>query len=251
MRENLVSVIMPMHNSAEFLSAAIDTVLNQSYTDWELLIVDDNSVDDSVDIALQYAKQDSRIHVLKNEAHTGMPSTPRNVGILAARGRFIAFLDSDDMWFSTKLEQQIPLFQEDRVAIVYGNYEKVNEQGIRNNRYVKAPSLASYEMLLKGNVIGNLTAIYDRKKTGTVLMQDKHHEDYIMWLSILKGGFIAKNTNTIIGSYRVRESSVSSKKLETAKWQWAVYRDVEKLSLLHSAYNFIFYAYKAYVKSLI
>jgi len=245
----MVSVIMPMYNSAGFLREAIESVLSQSYTNWELLIVDDQSEDNSADIALQYSKKDSRIHLLKNNVPIGMPSAPRNIGIKAARGRYIAFLDSDDYWFPDKLEQQLPLFSNSCVAIVYGNYEKMDEKGTRNNRIVTAPAQATYKSLLKGNVIGNLTGIYDRKKTGTVEMKNKHHEDYVMWLSILKKGFIAKNTGTVLGAYRVRGRSVSSQKLKTVQWQWAVYRDIEKLSFFHSAYNFFFYAYKAYLKS--
>lgn len=249
--DNLVSVIMPMHNSAPFLSEAIESVLAQTYRKWELFIIDDGSKDNSVEIASMYAQKDPRISLLFNETPMGMPSVTRNVGIKAAHGRYIAFLDSDDLWFPDKLEQQLPLFSDKRVAIVYGDYEKMDQQGHRNSRFVTAPRLATYKSLLKSNVIANLTGIYDRKKVGTVLMKQLHHEDYVMWLSILKQGFVANSTGTVLGAYRVRDTSISSRKLETAKWQWTVYRKEEKLSLAQSLYNFVFYAFKAYAKKRI
>lgn len=249
--DNLVSVIMPMHNSAPFLSEAIESVLAQTYRKWELFIVDDGSKDNSVEIASIYAQKDPRITLLFNQTPIGMPSATRNVGIKAAHGRYIAFLDSDDLWFPDKLEHQLPLFSDKSVAIVYGSYEKINQQGHRNRRIVTAPPMATYKTLLKGNVIANLTAIYDRKKVGTVLMKHLHHEDYVMWLSILKQGFVAKSTGTILGAYRVRDTSVSSRKLKTAKWQWTVYRKEEKLTLTQSLRNFVSYALKAYAKKRI
>lgn len=249
--EGLVSVIMPMHNSAPFLREAIESILAQTYTKWELLIVDDASTDSSLDIAKEYAEKDSRIRVMQNTRHIKMPSAPRNVGVQAAKGRYIAFLDSDDLWFLQKLEQQLSLFSDNRTAIVYSNYEKMDENSARSNRIVVAPSQATYKSLLRGNIIGNLTAIYDTKKVGKINIQDIHHEDYVMWLSILKKGYIARNTETTLAVYRETSHSVSSNKLKVTAWQWDIYRKVEHLSLLRSVYNFIFYAFKAFRKSLI
>ena len=180
-----------------------------------------------------------------------MPSAPRNVGVQAAKGRYIAFLDSDDLWLPKKLEQQLPLFSDNRTAIVYSNYEKMDENSTRANRIVVAPSQATYKSLLQGNVIGNLTGIYDTKKVGKANIQDVHHEDYVMWLSILKKGYIARNTGTTLAVYRETSRSVSSNKLKVTAWQWDIYRKVEHLSLLRSVYNFLFYAFKAFRKSLI
>ena len=247
----LVSVIMPMHNSERYVRESIESVIAQTYPHWELFVVDDNSSDASFAIAQEYASKDERIHVLSNATPIGIPSAPRNTGIKAASGQYISFLDSDDVWFPQKLERQLPLFADSRVAIVYANYEKFNENGDRHNRIVNAPETADYHSLLKGNVIANLTGIYDRAKVGTMLMHHVHHEDYVMWLSILKRGFIAKNAGTTLGGYRLRDSSVSSRKLKTVGWQWRVYRDVEGLSVLASAYNFVFYAWKAFAKSLV
>lgn len=249
MHKELVSIIMPMHNSAKYIGEAITSVINQTYDNWELLVIDDVSNDNSCDIVREYIKRDNRIHLLFNANHTGRPSSPRNMGVNYAKGRYIAFLDSDDMWFPEKLEQQIPLFDDDNVAIVYSNYEKMDEDGQRANRIVKAPILATYNMLLSGNVIGNLTGVYDQKKVGKIEFLDIHHEDYVLWLSILKKGFIAKNTNTTTAAYRIVSNSISANKLQVLPWQWSIYRDIEHLSLLRSAYHFVNYAIKALLKS--
>lgn len=249
MRKELVSIIMPMHNSAKFVGEAITSVINQTYDNWELLVIDDASEDYSCDIVREYIKRDNRIHLLFNDNHTGRPSSPRNMGVNNAKGRYIAFLDSDDMWFPEKLEQQIPLFDDDNVAIVYSNYEKMDEDGHRSSRIVKAPVTATYNMLLSGNVIGNLTGVYDQNKVGKIGFLDIHHEDYVLWLSILKKGFIARNTNTTTAAYRIVSNSISANKLQVLPWQWSIYRDIEHLSLLRSAYHFVNYAIKAFLKS--
>lgn len=251
MHNELVSIIMPMHNSAKYVGEAIASVIAQTYPHWELLVIDDVSTDNSCDIVRQYQAQDSRVHLLFNDNHTGRPSSPRNVGVKHAKGRYIAFLDSDDIWFPEKLQQQIPLFVSEKVAIVYSNYEKMDEDGHRANRIVKAPAFATYRSLLSGNVIGNLTGIYDKEKVGKVEFLDIHHEDYVLWLSILKKGFIAQNTHTTTAAYRILKSSISSNKLQVLPWQWSIYRDIERLSLLSSVYHFINYAVKAYFKSKI
>lgn len=249
--EGLVSVVMPVHNSARFLREAIESVLDQTYQNWELLIVDDASKDDSLSIAHEYEKKDTRIRVLLNERPNGIPSAPRNIGIRAARGRFIAFLDSDDIFFPWKLEQQLPLFEEEDVTVVYANYEKMKENGQRNNRIVVAPAYTTYKSLLKGNVITMPAGIYDRKKVGTTLMKDIRHEDYVLWLEILKRGGMAKSSGTTVAAVRTREASVSSDKFKTVRWQWNIYRHVEHLSVASSAYYFVFYAFKAFCKRLI
>ena len=183
--DGLVSVIMPMHNSSCFLREAIESVQAQTYPDWELLIVDDASTDESIIIAREYEKSDSRIHLLINDNPIGIPSSPRNVGLKAAKGRYITFLDSDDLWFSQKLEQQLPFFSDNRTAIVFSNYEKIDEKSTRANRVISAPAIATYKSLLKGNVIGNLTGIYDTKKVGKAVIPlnpEYNHENMVKYL---------------------------------------------------------------------
>ena len=248
--QKLVSVIMPVHNAEKYLDESIGSVLRQTYPYWELLIVDDCSTDRSSAIIADYAAQDSRIHYYQTSTPSGSPCLPRNMGIKAANGRFIAFLDSDDCWLPTKLEEQLPLFEKSDVGIVYSNYEKMSENGERNQRIVKAPLCVSYRQLLLGNVIGCLTAVYDTAKVGKVYFENHSHEDYILWLAILKKGCIARNSGTVTACYRVREHSVSSNKLKALSWQWGIYRNVEKIGLLKAAYCFMHYAFKAFRKAI-
>ena len=247
----MISIIVPCYNSQAYIKQAIDSVRAQIYSDWELIIVDDCSTDNSAAIIQEYIRNDSRIKYLKTEKPSGSPTLPRNMGIKAAEGRFIAFLDSDDAWLPDKLEKQVKLFDDERVAIVFSDYEKMSEEGERNNRVIKAPMKVSYKQLLRGNVIGCLTAIYDTAKVGKMFFMQHTHEDYILWLSILKKGFVAVNTRTVEALYRVRRNSVSSNKLKVLSWQWDIYRNIEKTGLLKAMYYFAHYAYKAYRKARI
>ena len=247
--QTLISIIMPMHNSAAFVGEAIESVLAQSYREWELIIVDDESTDASVSIVEAYAQKDSRIRLFRNPKPIKMPSAPRNMGLSMAKGRYIAFLDSDDMWLPEKLTQQIPLMQNPQVAIVYSNYEKMTESG-KKTGVIKAPRQADYKKLLRGNVIGNLTGIYDKEKVGIVPFLNIHHEDYAMWLSILKRGFIAQNTGTVAARYRLSSSSVSTNKYRVLSWQWNIYRNIEHISIMKSTIYFVSYAFKAFLKTL-
>ena len=248
--QTLISIIMPMHNSATFVGEAIESVLAQSYREWELIIVDDESTDASVSIVEAYAQKDPRIRLFRNPKPIKMPSAPRNMGLSMAKGRYIAFLDSDDMWLPEKLTQQIPLMQNPQVAIVYSNYEKMTESGKKTGRVIKAPRQADYKKLLRGNVIGNLTGIYDKEKVGIVPFLNIHHEDYAMWLSILKRGFIAQNTGTVAARYRLSSSSVSTNKYRVLSWQWNIYRNIEHISIMKSTIYFVSYAFKAFLKTL-
>lgn len=246
----LVSIITPAYNAASYIGETIESVLKQTYPHWELLIVDDCSTDESSAIIADYAAQDSRIRYFKTASPSGSPCLPRNMGIKAANGRFIAFLDSDDCWLPNKLEEQLPLFEKLDVGIVYSDYEKMTERGERNQRVVKAPACADYRQLLLGNVIGCLTAVYDTAKVGKVYFENHSHEDYILWLSILKQGYVARNSGKVSACYRVREHSVSSNKWKALSWQWDIYRNVEKIGFLKAAYCFVHYAYKAFRKSM-
>lgn len=228
----------------------IQSVLQQTYPFWEMIIVDDCSSDGSDKVIKEYCKKDVRIKYFKTDSPSGSPTLPRNLGITNAKGRFIAFLDSDDLWFPTKLEEQIPLFDNEMIAIVFSNYEKINQEGQRNKRQIIASDTISYKDLLKENVIGCLTAIYDTQKVGKVYFDKIGHEDFVMWLSILKKGLVAKNTNSIMALYRVSNKSLSSNKLEALTWTWNIYRRVEHLSFIKSCYYFCYYAIRASLKYL-
>ena len=245
-----VSVIMPCHNGSVFLRQAADSVLAQTYEDWELLIIDDASTDGSAAIAQEYCTKDSRIKLLHTKCSTGKPATPRNVGIEAAVGRFIAFLDCDDQWAPAKLEHQLPLFQQENCAAVFSFYKKMDTEGNVRSAVVTAPVAVDFDQLLDGNCIGNLTGIYDTAKVGKVYQKEINHEDYLMWLQVLKKGFIARNTGTVEAYYRESGTSVSGSKLKALGWTWDIYRKELGLPLLVSVGHFIKYAFKALGKRL-
>lgn len=248
----LVSIIMPVHNAERYLEEAIRSVMEQSYPYWELLVVDDASTDTSMDIANRLACEDERIKIHTNPTPTGYPATPRNLAVDLAKGRYIAFLDSDDVWLPGKLEHQLPFFNESgKIAVVFSDYEKIDENSERENRVVKARKITDYKKLLLGNVIGNVTAMYDTHRVGKVYFPKVRHEDYAMWLSILKRGYIARNTCAIMALYRVTGNSVSAHKLHLLSWQWSIYRDVEKLGILRSAFYYANYAIRGLFKSLV
>ncbi len=248
----LVSVVMPMYNSENYVGKAIESVIGQTYPYWELLVVDDGSTDNSCDVVRAYAVRDSRVQLLINDNPVGMPYAPRNFGIQHAKGDYIAFLDSDDMWLREKLSQQLVVFHRDqRTAVVYSDYEKIDEEGTRSARIITAPRKTNYKEMLYGNVIGNLTGIYDVRKVGKNYFTNVHHEDYAFWLSVLKSGYIARNTQTVAALYRVRDSSVSANKFRVILWQWNIYRRVENIGILRSAYYFCFYAISALRKSFV
>lgn len=245
-----VSIITPCYNSEKYISCTIESVRSQTYQDWEMLIIDDCSSDDSASIIQTYCAKDRRIKYLKTEKPSGGPTIPRNIGIRTATGRYIAFLDSDDCWLQTKLEEQIPFFEDDNVAIAFTNYEKITALGERQGRRIIAPASVDYHSLLKGNCIGCLTAVYDTAKIGKAYFPNVGHEDYALWLSILKKGYIAKNTETTGALYRIVEGSLSSDKLKVFKWSWHILRDIEQLSFFSSLYYFTNYAIRALMKYL-
>ena len=247
---SLVSIIMPCHNGAATIADSIRSVQNQTFTDWELLVVDDGSTDDSARIVTEFATKDSRIFLFHTEKSTGFPATPRNVGISASRGRYIAFLDCDDEWLPTKLAHQIPLFATRDVAVVFSYYGKMDAAGGFHAEKIDSPVFVSYDQLLNGNVIGNLTGMYDTEKVGKVFQKEIHHEDYVMWLEILKKGFSAINTNTVEAVYRESASSVSGSKLAAFGWTWNIYRHELKLPFFTAAKYFTRYAVKAVFKFL-
>ena len=250
MVRGLVSIITPCYNSAEYITQTIESVLVQTYRSWEMIIVDDCSTDDSVQIISAYQKKDSRIRLYQIKTPSGSPMEPRNLGIGMASGQYIAFLDSDDVWLPNKLKNQIKLFNEKSISLVYSNYEKISETGIRSNRIIRAPSSVTYMELLKSNCIGCLTAVYDVSKVGKVYFEKFRHEDYVLWLTILRTGCIAKNTNTVEALYRIKKESISANKFAVLKWQWNIYRNFLKLSFFHSAFYFCFYVIRAFSKYL-
>lgn len=243
----LVSIITPNFNGELFISYTIDSVLMQSYQNWEMLIVDDCSTDSSIDIVKKYQKKDNRIKLFQLEKNSGAAVT-RNKAIEEAKGEFIAFLDNDDLWAKEKLTEQINFMQKNNYNFTYSNYDIINEKHKLITSFI-APNMVNYKKLIKSNHIGCLTAVYNQKKLGKIYMPlIKKRQDLGLWLKILKIEPYAYNVNKILGKYRIRGRSISSNKIKSAYYQWKLYREVEKLSLLKSILYFGYYAIYGFFK---
>lgn len=242
------SIITPLHNSENFLEKTINSVLEQTNKNWEMIIVDDCSSDKGLIIAENYAKQDGRIKIIKLEKNSGA-AIARNFAIEVASGRFIAFLDSDDLWHPKKLENQINFMLERDVDFSYTFYSKIDELG-KNSGVMTAPSKVGYADLLKTCVIGCLTVIYDSEKLGKIYMpKNTRREDYATWLSILKKTDFAYGLPEVLAYYRVYHGQSSSNKLRMAKENWLIYRRVENLGFFRSLYYFSNYAVRGVLRS--
>ncbi len=236
----LVSVVMPVFNAQETLRRSIDSVLQQTYTALELIVVDDASGDDSSRIIDEYADRDARVRVHRQEANAGVAAA-RNVAIVAARGSHIAFLDSDDWWHPRKLELQLAQMRQTGAKVSYTAYCRVAEDG-RLLSTVTPPAVVSYADMLRGNPIGHLTGVYDRS-LGDAKFGRIGHEDYVFWLDLVKraGGAICIRADEPLAWYLVRAGSISSNKLRAASWQWHIYRRVAGLGMIESVRYMVHY----------
>ncbi|RXJ95888.1 glycosyl transferase [Arcobacter sp. AHV-9/2010] len=248
MQNNLVSIITPSYNSSKFISKTIESVLSQTYKNWEMIIVDDVSSDNSNEIIESYIQKDSRIKLIKLEQNGGA-AIARNRAIEEAKGRYIAFLDADDIWKDKKLEKQIEFMQRNDYAFTYTAYEKVDEHGKVFGK-IGVPSKVSYNQLLKTCVIGCLTAVYDTEKLGKVYMPlIQKRQDFGLWLKILKKIDFAYGINESFAFYTVRDDSISANKKSAAQFTWKLYRDVEKLNLIKASYYFSHYAIRGVLRT--
>lgn len=234
--KELVSIVMPSYCSGRFISYAISSVINQTYENWEMIIVDDVSPDNSNDIINGYVKNDSRIKLICLVNNSG-PAVARNRAIEEAKGRFVAFLDADDLWMPDKLEKQISFMQENDTALSYSSYELIDEAGNRLGFIKSPPEKLNYQDMLKENQIGCLTAIYDKKILGKCYMPlIRKRQDYGLWLSILKQIPNASKVQGVLAVYRVREDSISSGKLGLLKYNFKLFYNIEKMPFIKSVY---------------
>ena len=243
----LISIVMPAYNAAQYIEQSIESVLKQSYTNWELIIVADCSIDDTYKIVEKLCITEERIKLFRMNENSGV-AMARNFAISMSRGKYIAFLDSDDLWLPDKLEKQLNLMQEKKAVISYTAYRQFSMEKVGN--LVSVPEQVTYKQLLKGNVIGCLTVMLDKERLGNLQMKKARHEDYILWLDILKKGNIAYGLQEDLARYRKSETSLTSNKKRSALWTWQVYRQHQELSFFASIYYFIFYVCKGLLKHL-
>lgn len=246
----MVSIITPCYNSAEFIASTIDSVIAQTFYDWEMLIIDDCSTDGSGEIINRYAEMDSRIKCLKTECNSGVAGA-RNIGVGMALGRYIAYLDSDDIWTPDKLEIDLNTISANKeAALVFSYYQKISEFGEKIGSVVKSSPLVDYKHLLKSNIIACSSVMYDTDMVGK-FFHEEPRDDYATWLKILKQGNVAVNTKSLTLLYRIREGSLSRNKIKATIRTYRMYRDVEKLSVLVSLGCIISQSIHAFVRRIV
>lgn len=238
----LISIITPAYNAEKFIHETIESVLAQTYTNWEMIIVDDCSKDRTAEIVKDYENRDDRIKLFQLETNSGS-AVARNTAMEHASGTYIAFLDSDDLWYPEKLEKQLRFMQEKNIAFSFTKYIRMEEDGTLRNAVSKAPASVGYHDLMKHCVIGCLTVMINREKIGPLEMVNiRTRQDYAYWLTITKMGYRAYGLPEVLAKYRTVDHSISSNKLKAAKRQWYVYREIEKQNLIKSIYYFVHYA---------
>lgn len=237
-----ISVLMPMFNCAQTLESSVASVMSQTRTDWELILVDDASTDSSREIAQKFAQGDPRISVLTLAKNSGAAAA-RNHALGVATGRYIAFLDADDQWHHDKLRQQIKFMENTNAALCFTAYARVSTGG-DHIETVRVPQKADYYTLLKRNILGALTVIYDTQQVGKPEMPilDRQH-DYALWLHLVRQFGPALGLDEILATYRVSTASLSSNKALAARDIWRVYRECEGLPLYRSLWAFAHYTY--------
>lgn len=245
----LVSIIMPAYNAGNTIEKSIESVLNQTYLNWELIIVNDGSEDNTWKIMQDFAKKDDRIKVYSNDINLKVAKT-RNVALKNSKGKYIAFLDSDDSWTENKLEKHISFMQEKNVDFTYSNVLVQNKNTGKETEWIFDKKV-NYKDILKTNQISCLTVVLKKDLIEGLEMLDVGSEDYVFWLSILKERTeYAYNVNKTLAIYSENLESLSRNKFKSAKWQWKVYRNIEKLNLFNSIYYFINYAYNGIKKRI-
>lgn len=245
----LISIVMPCYNSEKTITQSINSVIEQTYKNWELIIIDDGSTDSTLSIAKKIAANDKRIKVLSLPKNTGTPAEPRNNGLEYSNGDYIAFLDSDDLWSNNKLELQLSFMIKNDISLSCTAYTIKDTKGKIFNYY--PPLFVNYSDLLSNNSIGCLTAMVKKELISKTRFKKIGHEDYAFWLVLLKKTDGVYCLNELLATYNKMENSVSSNKKKLFIFFWNVYRKSEKFSIPRSFYfciryfiNVIWFKYK-------
>lgn len=236
MDNTMVSIVTPVYKAENYIKETIQSVLNQTYENFEMILIDDCSPDNSATIIKEIAEKDSRIKYLKLEKNSGA-AVARNKGIELAKGKFIAFIDSDDKWYPDKLEKQIHFMTSHNVAFTYTKFEMINDNGTLKNDAAKLPEKLNYKGLLKNTAIACSTVVIDREIIGNFSMPlVRKGQDTATWLKILRNHEYAYLVNQTLNQYRTVEGSLSSNKVQAIKRTWNTYRNIEKLPLFSAVY---------------
>lgn len=247
MSNDLVSIITPAFRCAKVVGETIQSVIAQTHTNWELLIAEDCSPDNTRDVIRGWTQTDERIKLIELERNGG-PALARNAALAQARGRWIAFLDSDDLWLPDKLERTIAHATAHDAAFVFTGFRRMPADGSSAGRYIGTPGTLDYRQLLGNTAIATSTVLLDASKVGEVQMRETYYDDFDCWLRILKPGRIAWGLNEDLMRYRMTQQSVSRNKRKSALKVWRAYRDLEQLSLPVAAWYFTNYAVRGLLK---
>lgn len=242
MKAPLVSVVMPVYNAGPYVAAAIRSVLAQTMNDWELIVIDDRSTDDSCQKVMQIAENDPRIIVCRNEENLGVAKT-RNRGIQKCRGQYVAFLDSDDTWHPDKLRQQLEKMSAEKADVVYCSAAIVGTSDEKVRADYIVPERIDFEGLLKENVITCSSMLIRTEILREIAFNPEYfHEDYVLSLDILSAGYKAVGCTDVLMNWRYMGDSRSFNKIKSAWNRWLVYREHLKLSVARSSMLFMHYS---------
>ncbi len=247
MNDGLVSIVTPAWKAAPYVAQTIASVKAQSYPNWELLITDDCSPDNTFEVLQEHARSDPRIKPLRQDRNGG-PAAARNAGLQRAQGRWIAFLDSDDLWLPNKLDLQLTALQNSDACLGFTGFRRIDALGQVTGRYIGVPSRLSYRQLLGNTAIATSTVLVDRKRTGDFQMKATYYDDFACWLELLRPHRWAIGIDQDLMRYRVMSHSVSRNKGKSAREVWNTYRRIEQLGTVTSAWYFSNYAARAWWK---
>lgn len=237
MEKGLVSIIMPAYNSEKYIYEAIESALYQTYRNWELIIVDDCSKDKTFEIIKKVSDKNSKIKIFRNKNNRGVTFS-RNFALSQSKGEYIAFLDSDDLWLEKKLEKQLELMEKNKCFFAISSYMQIDENGEKINE-IKSPLKLEYKDALRGNKIGCLTVLINRREIGNFKMPNIKHEDYATWLKIMQKGYTVFGTEEVLAKYRKGSATLSSNKLKVIFWTWPIYRKELGINWIMSSYYLI------------
>ena len=243
MTEKLVSIITPTYNCARFIGRTIESVQAQSYSNWDMMIVDDRSTDNTEEVVNAYMKNDSRIKYHLLDVNSGA-AVARTTAMKLANGEYMAFLDSDDIWMADKLTKQIKWMEDNGYAFSCTAYEQIDESDKPLGRVIKTVKKTSYNRLLLDCPVGNSTVMYNVKKMGKFEVPNiRKRNDDALWLQMLKKEKYIWGMPDVLMKYRIRENSISSNKLQLIKYHWYLYREIEHLNVFRSAFHVCFWCF--------
>ena len=242
-----VSIVTPAYNAQAYIAETIASVQAQTYGDWEQIVVDDCSRDETAKEVKALASGDGRVRLIEQQRNQG-PARARQTALDAARFRWIAFLDADDLWMPQKLERQLRFMRDHGSVFSYTAYRRISADGMRVGRIVSVPARMTYSRLLGNTAIATSTVILDREAIGPLRMTETYYDDFVLWLGLLKRGFTAHALKEDLMRYRVVAKSVSRNKATSAMHVWRTYREVERLPLARSIWSFAGYVTRALLK---